>query len=318
MAQGTTPVTARGAENFWNRVFREALKGHVCSLCEVISPAGAGGSPRFFCLRKRRLLISRPRFRSHNGGAKRCFACPPFGAIVWLRSSRYPSVLLRTIKKAWAKARHESAIMRPLVNLSNRPFRNRRLFWLAILLLFVVPAYFGLGAIGDLARRQFEIDALDAEIQRLEGEVKASDKSTYANVTISADRNLQLVAASEFIARRGFSWSQLLDDIERNLPGGVRVLRVAVAQIQPNERDAAGGENDSAATLIMTVIGKSGADVTTMINKFHESRRFRVSPVSAKPVEGTEETEFDLKVEYLARTAAPRAGLSNQVAEKNQ
>jgi hypothetical protein len=208
--------------------------------------------------------------------------------------------------------------MRPLVNLSNQPFRNRRSFWLAILLLFVVPAYFGLGAIGDLARRQAEIDALDAEIQRLEGGVQAGNKPTSANVTISADRNLQLVAASELIARRAFSWSQLLDDIERNLPGGVRVLRVAVAQIQPNERDAAGGENESAATLNMTVIGKSGAEVTAMINKFHESRRFRVSPVSAKPIEGTEESEFDLKVEYLARTAAPRAGLSNQVAEKKQ
>ena len=208
--------------------------------------------------------------------------------------------------------------MRPLVNLSNQPFRNRRLFWLAILLLFVVPAYFGLGAIGDLARRQSEIDALDAEIQRLEGGVKASDKPASANVTISADRNLQLVAASELIARRAFSWSQLLDDMERNLPGGVRVLRVAVAQIKPNERDAAGVENESAATLLMNVIGKSSADVTTMINKFQESRRFKVSPVSAKPVEGTEEIEFDLKVEYLARTAAPRAGLNNQVAEKKQ
>jgi hypothetical protein len=58
--------------------------------------------------------------------------------------------------------------------------------------------------------------------------------------------------------------------------------------------------------------------VTTMINKFHESRRFRVFPVSQKPVEGTEEIEFDLKVEYLAQPAAPRAGLSNQIAEKKQ
>jgi hypothetical protein len=192
------------------------------------------------------------------------------------------------------------------------------LFWLAILLLFVVPTYFGLGAIGDLARRQKEIDTLDAEIHRLEGGIKQGYKPASADLKISSDRNLQLVAASELIARRAFSWSQLLDDIERNLPGGVRVLRVALAQVQPNERDAAGGENESAATLIMTVIGKSGADVTTMINKFHESRRFKVSPVSAKPVEGTEEVEFDLKVEYLARTAAPRAGLSNQVAEKKQ
>jgi cell division protein FtsB len=208
--------------------------------------------------------------------------------------------------------------MRPLVNLSSRPFRNRRLFWLAILLLFGVPAYFGLGAVGDLARRQSELDALDAEIQRLQAGLKPSEKAAAANVTISADRNLQLVAASELIARRAFSWSQLLDDIERNLSGGVRVLRVAVAQIQPNERDAAGGQNESAATLNMTVIGKSGADVTTMINKFHESRRFKVSPISKKPIEGTDEIEFDLKVEYLAPTPAPRAGLGNQIAEKKQ
>jgi Tfp pilus assembly protein PilN len=208
--------------------------------------------------------------------------------------------------------------MRLLVNLSNRPFRNRRLFWLVILVLFVIPAYFGLGAVGDLAWRQAELDALDAEIQGLQGGIRTPDKPASANVTISADRNLQLLAASELIARRAFSWSQLLDDIERNLPAGVRVLRVAVAQIQPNERDAAGVEIESAATLNMSVIGKSGAEVTTMINKFHESRRFKVFPVSQKSIEGTEEIEFDLKVEYLTRPAAPRAGLNNQIAEKKQ
>jgi Tfp pilus assembly protein PilN len=208
--------------------------------------------------------------------------------------------------------------MRLLVNLSNRPFRNRRLFWLVILLLFVIPSYFGLGAVGDLARRQAELDALDAEIQGLQGGIRTPDKPASTNVTISADRNLQLLVASELIARRAFSWSQLLDDIERNLPAGVRVLRVAVAQIQPNERDAAGVEIESAATLNMSVIGKSGAEVTTMINKFTESRRFKVFPISQKPVEGTEEIEFELKVEYLTRPATPRAGLSNQIAEKKQ
>ena len=208
--------------------------------------------------------------------------------------------------------------MRPLVNLSSRPFRNRRLFWLVILLLFVVPSYFGINAIGVLARRQSELDALDAEVQKLQGALKTADKPAPTNVTISADRNLQLVAASELIARRAFSWSQLLDDIERNLPAGVRVLRVAVAQIQPNERNGAAGENENDATLNMTVIGKSNADVTAMINKFHESRRFKVAPVSRKAVEGTDEIEFELKVEYLAPTPAPRASLNNQIAEKKQ
>ncbi|MGH9752913.1 MAG: hypothetical protein ACREA2_09025 [Blastocatellia bacterium] len=208
--------------------------------------------------------------------------------------------------------------MKPLVNLSSQPFRNRRWFWLAILLLFAIPSYFGLDAIGALAQRQAELEAIDAEIQSLRGALKMVEKPASANVTISAGQNLQLVAASELIARRAFSWSQLLDDIERNLPASVRVLRVAVAQIQPNERDGGAGENENAATLNMTVIGKSDNDVTTMINKFHESRRFKVSPISRKVVEGTEEIEFDLKVEYLAPTPAPPAGLSNQIAEKKQ
>lgn len=207
--------------------------------------------------------------------------------------------------------------MRPLVNLSSRPFHNRRLFWLATLLLFVVPAYFGIDALGTLAQRQAELDAFDAQIQRLQGAAKPGNKQATANITISADRNLQLVAASELIARRAFSWSRLLDDIERNLPAGVRVLRVAVAQIQPNERSGA-GETENAATLNMTVIGKSNAEVTAMINKFHESRRFKVAPVSKKAVEGTEEIEFELKVEYLTPTTSPGAGLKNQIAEKKQ
>src|SRR5215831_20135683 len=142
--------------------------------------------------------------------------------------------------------------MRPLVNLSSQPFRNRRLFWLAILLLFAVPSYFGLDAIGTLARRENDIKTLDDELKRLQGSLKAVEKPTGANVTISADQNRQLVAASELVARRAFSWSQLLNDIERNLPAGVRVLRVEVTHIQPNEqRGGAIGGGDAAATLTM-------------------------------------------------------------------
>jgi len=208
--------------------------------------------------------------------------------------------------------------MRPLVNLSSQPFRNRRLFWLAILLLFAVPSYFGLDAIGTLARRENDIKTLDDEVKRLQGSLKTVEKPTGANVTISADQNRQLVAASELVARRAFSWSQLLNDIERNLPAGVRVLRVEVTHIQPNERDGAVGGAENATTLNMTVIGKSGNEVTTMINKFHESNRFKVSPLSLKRVEGTEDVEFNLSVEYFPQTPAPRAGLSNQIAEKKQ
>jgi hypothetical protein len=68
----------------------------------------------------------------------------------------------------------------------------------------------------------------------------------------------------------------------------------------------------------MTVIGKSGNDVTTMINKFTDSNRFKVFPVASKKVEGTEDVEFDLRVEYSPQTSAQRAVPSNQIAEKKQ
>ncbi|HKQ79417.1 MAG TPA: hypothetical protein VJ810_37330 [Blastocatellia bacterium] len=206
--------------------------------------------------------------------------------------------------------------MRPLVNLSSQPFRNRRLFWLAILLLFAAPSYFGLDAIDTLARREIYLKTLDDKVQKLQGNLKLVEKPARTNVSISADQNSQLVAASDLVARRAFSWSLLLNDIERNLPAGVRVLRVEVNQIQPGERGGGGGGAENSATLSMTVIGKSGNDVTAMINKFHESNRFKVFPISSKKVEGTDDVEFDLKVEYITPTQAPRASLSNQIAEK--
>jgi hypothetical protein len=163
---------------------------------------------------------------------------------------------------------------------------------------------------------ELEISGRDNRVKKLENDLKKIKKPVTANVSVSTDRNRQLVAASELIARRAFSWSQLLNDIERHLPPTVRVLRVAVAQIRPDEREGAIGENENAAVLGLTVIGKSGNDVTTMINKFHESGRFKVSPISKKSIEGTEDVEFELRVEYFPPTPASRANPGNQIAEK--
>src|SRR5262249_33709014 len=149
--------------------------------------------------------------------------------------------------------------------------------WLGILLLFALPSYFGIDAIETMAQRDLDISRLDGEIQKLQASLKKTEKPASPNVTISTDQNRQLVAASALVARRSFSWSQLLNDIERNLPPTVRVLRIGVSQILSAERE--GGGSDNAATLAMTVIGKSNNEVTTMINKFHDSNRFKVFPL---------------------------------------
>lgn len=204
--------------------------------------------------------------------------------------------------------------MKPLVNLSSNPFRNRRLFWLLILLLFLVPAYLGMQANDTATKLERDISDQSAKVAKLDLELKKVIKPVTSNVSVSPDQNKQLVAASELIARRAFSWSQLLTDIERSLPAGVRVLRVAVAQIQPKERDETFNGNENSATLSLTVIGKSGQDVTTMINRFHDSGRFKVFPVSKKAVEGTEDVEFELRIEYLSPVSSASVNPSNQIA----
>lgn len=203
--------------------------------------------------------------------------------------------------------------MKSLVNLSNQPFRNRRLFWLVILLLFVIPAYFLINIVGSAELLKSQISLQRMQVKALESQVKVT-KPVTTSVTISPDQNKQLVAANELIARRSFSWAQLLSDTERSLPAGVRVLRVAVNQILPNEREEAFDGTINAATLTLTVIGKTGQDVTTMINRFHDTGRFKVIPMSKKTVDGTDEIEFELKVEYFPPNAGTKLNANNQIA----
>lgn len=203
--------------------------------------------------------------------------------------------------------------MKSITNLSGKPFRNRRLFWLAMLAIFAVATYAGLSAIESRTSAEREMTGYTSEIRMLETQLKKLEKPVRTTQAISLDENRELVAASDLIARRAFSWTQLLNDIERNLPPTVRVLRVAVSQITAEERDEmVGGGRLGAAELTLDVIGKTSLDVTSMINRFHESNRFKVSPVSKKSVEGTEEVEFSLKVEYFPPSSRPEPG--SQVA----
>lgn len=204
--------------------------------------------------------------------------------------------------------------MKPLVNLASSPFRNRRLFWLVILLLFLIPAYFGMQMIESASRLNDDISNQRMKVKAKEIEYKQMEKPVVSNVSISTDENKQLVAANELIARRAFSWSQLLSDIERSLPTTVRVLRVAVNQILPNEREEAFDGSQNAATLTLTVIGQTNQDVTTMINRFHDTGRFKVFPLSKKTIDGTDEIEFELKVEYFPPTSGTRVNVANQIA----
>ena len=66
--------------------------------------------------------------------------------------------------------------MKPLVNLSSTPFRNRRLFWLAILLLFLVPAYFGMKTVETASLLNSQISVQEMKTKTAEAQLKSVNK----------------------------------------------------------------------------------------------------------------------------------------------
>ena len=61
--------------------------------------------------------------------------------------------------------------MKPLVNLSSTPFRNRRLFWLAIVLIFAVASLVGFKTLGTINELDNEIARLQPKVAEKENEV---------------------------------------------------------------------------------------------------------------------------------------------------
>src|SRR5262249_26823373 len=109
-------------------------------------------------------------------------------------------------------------IMKPLVNLASRPYRNRRLFWISILAAFVVFSALGLKTIHDLSSLDDQIGDLTPRVNALEVQVRDAQKVKETTAALSADQNRALEAATDLINRKAFSWSELLNAIERNIP----------------------------------------------------------------------------------------------------
>ena len=213
--------------------------------------------------------------------------------------------------------------MRRSPNLASKPFRNRRLFWLAIILIFAIPSYLGFGAVRKITSLESQISIRSAKVNEVEAQIKQIEKSGESNnrlpSKVSQEQNRRLLAANELIGRHAFSWSQLLNDMERNLPGTVRVVKVAVTQIKSRERDGTIGRSEvAAATLALEVIGKSDQDVTAMISKFEGSGRFKVYPQNKSVLEGLSDVDYSFRVDYFPPPVATNTSLNNQVAERKQ
>ncbi len=215
--------------------------------------------------------------------------------------------------------------MKPLVNLSSAPFRNRRLFWLAVLLIFAGSSLIGYRTLSVISDLDGQIARLEPEAQKKQDEVKAMRVSGDAVLALTTDQTLSMIAAKDLIHRKGFSWSQLLNEIEQLIPPTVRVRKISVNKVEEQSAGDKSGivtartgeETAKTVSLSFDITGRNVAEVLKMMEDFKHTGHFEVYPKSERVLEGTDEVEFDLNVKYRPPVSR-RAGLNvpgNQVAE---
>jgi Tfp pilus assembly protein PilN len=190
--------------------------------------------------------------------------------------------------------------MRTNLNLSRRPFKNRRLFWIAIAAVFFVSIWFGLWVTSETTRVKAEAEEIANLIKAQEGQVKAyleeqeRLKKAEEQIVISDQDAIHLASARQLIASRAFSWNKLIGDIERFVPKNAKVT-----SIQVSGASTTGG--NIVAEVEIKAVGRSSAQLTEMMASMDKSGGlFEVrNNFSQEAALETGEIPFMLRVAYV-------------------
>jgi Tfp pilus assembly protein PilN len=193
------------------------------------------------------------------------------------------------------------------LNLASEPFRNRALPWTLavavsavslVALVLILARYNEARAQADISERQ--VEAMRAQQKELDKQAESIRQN------IPEEQRPPLKAARALVSRKGFSWSQLFNDLEGFLPGDVKVARI-------NVREVAQVGDQTRADLDLTVVGRTPSDVTGMMDEMNRSGSFNAVAVSENQKSGRGESGFEwlLRVSYVQR--ARRGGRGDAV-----
>jgi Tfp pilus assembly protein PilN len=159
--------------------------------------------------------------------------------------------------------------VKPLhLNLASRPFRDYRPVYAVVVVMALLTAFLGLNNFDTLLRYRTETKTTRADIAKLEEQVAEEQARTNTLGQRLRGIDVKLLSSqTEFanaqLAERAFSWSELLDRLERVLPADVRLQSV-----NPSF------EKDGLVHLSMTCDTKNGDGLTATINHFNGDPHF--------------------------------------------
>lgn len=188
--------------------------------------------------------------------------------------------------------------MRTNLNLSRRPFTNRRPFWLGVFAVLVLSFGFALWVASEKSRVEAQIADLDAERKQKEKSVKAlqaqaAEGTKEVPQTVLTDQQAyELASARLLLSRKGFSWNTLLKDIESHVPKDVRLLTIKI-------EEGSRVKQDGGAAIEIKAMGRQAAQMTEMMQSIEKSGGvFELDQAVQDALSESGEVPFTLKVFY--------------------
>jgi len=192
--------------------------------------------------------------------------------------------------------------MRLDINLASQPYEDARQFWvrwgtavgavgLLTLILLTLTITGWVNARRDRAAMA-EKHALIAERDQMR-----ADAERILSLPENRATRDQSQLLNELIERKGFSWTRVLENLEKVMPP-----RVHLVSIHPEL------DEDNQLELKMTVAGDSRDRAIELVRRMEESRRFAATHIlqerSTQTTTGGDTEQFDIAAMYIPELAA--------------
>ena len=196
--------------------------------------------------------------------------------------------------------------MRTNINLSTRPFANRRIFWIVLVVVYLASFWTLLWMTDEKgrvlakendARQRIEGQRHAAEMAKSEKERRAREQQ---KVVINEQQAIQLASARQLIQRKAFAWNRMIGDIEDYVPKQTRIISIKVAEII-NTGD------DAIAKIEVKAAGATPSEMTEMMLNIEKSGgRFSVGETQQDATAENGETPFTLNLIYKPMRGAAK------------
>ena len=190
--------------------------------------------------------------------------------------------------------------MRLDINLASQPYEDARQFWLrwggALVAVAIFTLLLLVGTISgyiNARRDRTKVDDLQQQIaKRDEARRSAEQFLSRPENRVTRDQSQFL---NQLIERKAFSWTRVLEDLEKVMPA-----RVHLVSIHPELNE----ENQLA--LKMVVAGDSRGRVIELAQRMEESQHFAQTHVEAEHAGGEtkDQVQFDIHAAYIPEGTA--------------